>query len=89
MVDFWKEQWQHLAEICKNPEQSLSWEECEAIFTKIAEPFKTKLNGHDVTVNARDSAVLMRDLSLSRFADTILKQEESDEQEDGQFGQSL
>jgi len=30
----------------------------------------------------------MRDLSLSRFADTILKQDESQEQEDGQFAQS-
>jgi len=30
----------------------------------------------------------MRDLSLSQFADTILKQDESNEQEDGQFAQS-
>ncbi len=57
MVDIWKEQWQYLTEICKNPEQSLSLEECEAIFTKIAEPFKAKMNGCNVTVNAHDLAV--------------------------------
>jgi len=84
MTSFWKEQWQKLAVICENPDQSLGWEECAAIFQKIAEPYKTKINGRDVTVNASNSTVLMRDLSLSRFADTILKQEESDEQEDGQ-----
>jgi len=84
MTSFWKEQWQKLAVICKNPDQSLGWEECTAIFQKIAEPYKTKINGQDVTVNASNSAVLMHNLSLSQFADTILKQEESDEQEDGQ-----
>jgi len=88
MNDFWKEQWQVLADICKNPDRSLGWEECAAIFQKIAEPFKTKINGRDVAVNGHDCAVLMRDLSLTRFADTILKQEESQEQEDGQFAQS-
>jgi len=55
---------------------------------KIAELFKAKINGWDVTVKAHDSAVLMHDLSLSCFADTILKQEESKEQEDGQLAQS-
>jgi len=88
MDKFWKQQWQHLAEICENPDRSLGWEECAAIFQKIAEPFKTKINGRDVTVNARDSAVLMRDLSLSRFADTILKQDESKEQESDQSASS-
>jgi len=88
MDKFWKQQWQHLAEICENPDRSLGWEECAAIFQKIAEPFKTKINGRDVTVNARDSAVLMHDLSLSRFADTILKQDESKEQESDQSASS-
>ncbi len=89
MTSFWKDQWQKLVVICETPDRSLGWEECATIFKKIAEPYKTKINGRDVTVNASDSAVLMRDLSLSRFADTILKQdEESDEQEDGQFAQS-
>ena len=88
MDKFWKQQWQHLAEICENPDRSLGWEECTTIFQKIAEPFKTKINGQDVTVNARDSVVLMRDLSLSHFADTILKQDESKEQESGQSASS-
>jgi len=57
-------------------------------FPKDAEPFKTKINGRDVTVNVRDSAVLMRDLSLSHFADTILKQDESKEQESDQSASS-
>jgi len=90
MTSFWKEQWQKLAVICETPDQLLGWEECAAIFKNIAEPYKTKINGWDVTVNASDSAVLMRGLSLCQFADTILnKQEESDEQEDGQFAQSM
>jgi len=88
MTSFWKQQWQKLAEICENPDRSLGWEECAAIFKKILEPFKTKINGQDVTVNASDSAVLMHDLSISRFADTILNKEESDNQEDGEFAQS-
>jgi len=89
MTSFWKDQWQELAAICENPDRSLGWEECAAIFKKVAEPYKTKINGRDVTVNASNSAVFMRDISLSRFADTILKQEENDEQEDGQFAQSM
>jgi len=88
MNNFWKEQWQVLAEICENLDQSLGWEECAAIFQKIAEPFKTKINGWDVTVNACNSAVLMHDLSLSQFADTILKQDKSKEQVNDQFESS-
>jgi len=88
MNKFWKEQWQHLAEICENPDRSLGWEECAAIFQKIAEPFKTKINGRDVTINAHDSAVLMCDLSLSHFADTILKQDECNKQESDQSASS-
>jgi len=44
-----------------------------------------QINGWDVTVNACDSVVLMCHPSLSHFADTILKQEESKEQEDSQL----
>jgi len=77
---------------CRNTWESWSITGLERVccyLLKMAEPFKTKINGWDVTVNAHDSAVLMHDLSLSRFADTILKQEESKEgQEDGELAQS-